>query len=109
MSHGFDDSGCKYDADGSLHNWWTEEDKTRFDAKTVNLGKQFDAYTVLDTIHVNGKLTMGENIGDLGGLNVAYEAFKMTEQGKSLTGKDNKVMQLHLPHIYSPQVNYRGW
>jgi putative endopeptidase len=83
MSHGFDDSGCKYDADGSLHNWWTEEDKQRFDAKTVDLGKQFDAYTVLDTIHVNGKLTMGENIGDLGGLNVAYEAFKMTEQGKS--------------------------
>jgi len=83
MSHGFDDSGCKYDADGSLHNWWTDEDKQRFDAKTVDLGKQFDAYTVLDTIHVNGKLTMGENIGDLGGLNVAYEAFKMTDQGKS--------------------------
>lgn len=82
MSHGFDDNGSKYDADGTLRNWWTEEDRTKFDAKTKELGKQFDVYTIQDTIHVNGKLTMGENIGDLGGLNVAYEAFKMTEQGK---------------------------
>lgn len=83
MSHGFDDSGSQYDKDGSLRNWWTKEDLEKFKAKTTLLGAQFDAYTVLDTIHVNGKLTMGENIGDLGGLNVAYEAFKMTEQGKS--------------------------
>ncbi|MBL0357740.1 MAG: M13 family metallopeptidase [Chitinophagaceae bacterium] len=83
MSHGFDDNGSKYDADGTLRNWWTEEDRTKFDAKTKALGAQFDAYTIQDTIHVNGKLTMGENIGDLGGLNVAYEAFKMTMQGQS--------------------------
>lgn len=83
MSHGFDDSGSKYDKDGTLRNWWTEEDRKRFEERTVLLGKQFDAYTILDTIHVNGKLTMGENIGDLGGLNVAYEAFKMTKQGQS--------------------------
>jgi len=83
MSHGFDDNGSKYDADGTLRNWWTQEDSLKFVAKTVLLGKQFDDYTVLDTIHVNGKLTMGENIGDLGGLNVAYEAFKMTKQGQS--------------------------
>lgn len=83
MSHGFDDNGCKYDADGNLRNWWTAEDRAKFDAKTKELGKQFDAYTIQDTIHVNGKLTMGENIGDLGGLNVAYEAFKMTKQGQS--------------------------
>ncbi len=83
MSHGFDDNGSKYDADGTLRNWWTEEDRTKFDAKTKELGKQFDCYTIQDIIHVNGKLTMGENIGDLGGLNVAYEAFKMTEQGMS--------------------------
>lgn len=83
MSHGFDDNGSKYDADGTLRNWWTEEDRTKFDAKTKTLSKQYDDYTVLDTIHVNGKLTLGENIGDLGGLNVAYEAFKMTPQGKS--------------------------
>lgn len=87
MSHGFDDNGSKYDADGTLRNWWTEEDRTKFDAKTKTLAKQYDDYTVLDTIHVNGKLTLGENIGDLGGLNVAYEAFKMTPQGKSTTNE----------------------
>lgn len=88
MSHGFDDQGSQYDKDGSLRNWWTAEDLTKFKAKTKALGEQFDAYTVLDTIHVNGKLTLGENIGDLGGLNVAYEAFKMTPQGKSNTKID---------------------
>jgi len=83
MSHGFDDSGSQYDAAGNLKNWWTAEDKAKFDAKTKALGEQFDAYTVLDTVHVIGKLTMGENIGDLGGLNAAYTAFKMTKQGQS--------------------------
>ncbi|WGQ08723.1 M13 family metallopeptidase [Pedobacter gandavensis] len=83
MSHGFDDSGSQYDKDGNLRNWWTPEDKVKFEAKTKALGEQFDAYTVLDTIHVIGKLTMGENIGDLGGLNAAYTAFKMTKQGQS--------------------------
>jgi len=83
MSHGFDDSGSQYDKDGNLRNWWTDEDKQKFEAKTKALGEQFDAYTVLDTIHVIGKLTMGENIGDLGGLNAAYTAFKLTQQGQS--------------------------
>lgn len=83
ISHGFDDSGSQYDKDGTLRNWWTEEDLAKFKEKAKSLQEQYDAYTVLDTIHVNGKLTLGENIGDLGGLNAAYEAFKMTEQGKS--------------------------
>ena len=83
MSHGFDDSGSQYDKDGNLRNWWTAEDKAKFEERTKALGEQFDAYTVLDTIHVNGKLTMGENIGDLGGLNAAYTAFKLTKQGQS--------------------------
>jgi len=83
ISHGFDDSGSQYDKDGSLHNWWTPEDRKAFEARAKLLQQQFDAFTVLDTLHVNGKLTMGENIGDLGGLNAAYEAFKMTPQGKS--------------------------
>lgn len=83
MSHGFDDSGSQYDKDGTLRNWWTETDMTKFKAKTKALAEQFDAYTILDTLHVNGKLTLGENIGDLGGLNAAYEAFKMTKQGQS--------------------------
>jgi len=83
MSHGFDDTGSQYDKDGNLKNWWTDEDRQKFDAKTKALGEQFSAYTVVDTIHVLGKLTMGENIGDLGGLNAAYTAFKMTKQGQS--------------------------
>ncbi|MGV3640187.1 MAG: M13 family metallopeptidase [Adhaeribacter sp.] len=83
ISHGFDDSGSQYDKDGTLRNWWTPEDLARFKQKALALQQQFDAYTVLDTLHVNGKLTLGENIGDLGGLNAAYEAFKMTKQGQS--------------------------
>ncbi|WP_443943950.1 M13 family metallopeptidase [Pedobacter sp. AW1-32] len=83
MSHGFDDSGSQYDAAGNLKNWWTAEDRKKFEEKTKALGEQFDGYTVLDTVHVIGKLTMGENIGDLGGLNAAYTAFKMTKQGQS--------------------------
>ncbi len=83
MSHGFDDSGSQYDKDGNLRNWWTESDRAKFLEKTKQLGAQFDQYRVLDSIPVNGKLTMGENIGDLGGLNMAYTAFKMTKQGQS--------------------------
>lgn len=83
MSHGFDDTGSQYDKDGNLRNWWTKEDREKFNAKTNLLGAQFNSYKVLDTIPVNGKFTMGENIGDLGGLNAAYEAFKMTKQGQS--------------------------
>jgi len=83
ISHGFDDSGSQYDKDGTLRNWWTAEDRARFQEKADQLVAQFNAYTVLDTVHVNGKLTLGENIGDLGGLSAAYEAFKMTKQGKS--------------------------
>ncbi len=83
MSHGFDDTGSQYDKDGNLKNWWTDEDRAKFNARTKLLGEQFDKYTVLDTLHVNGKFTMGENIGDLGGLNAAYTAFKMTKQGQS--------------------------
>lgn len=82
MSHGFDDQGSKFDADGTMRNWWTAEDRKKFDEKVQALARQFDAYTVLDTLHVNGKFTSGENIGDLGGLNAAYEAFKMTDQWK---------------------------
>jgi putative endopeptidase len=83
ISHGFDDSGSQYDKDGSLRNWWTEEDLAKFKERAKKLQEQYDAYTVLDSMKVNGKLTLGENIGDLGGLSAAYEAFKMTEQGKS--------------------------
>ncbi|MEZ5015555.1 MAG: M13 family metallopeptidase [Flavipsychrobacter sp.] len=83
MTHGFDDQGSKYAADGNLKNWWTEEDTKAFEAKTHVVVEQFNNYTVLDSIHVKGELTLGENLADLGGLAIAYEAFKKTPQGQS--------------------------
>ena len=82
MTHGFDDQGRQYDADGNLQDWWTPEDAKKFTEKADVVVKQFDGYTVLDSTHVNGKLTLGENLADLGGLAIAYEAFKKTKQGK---------------------------
>lgn len=83
MTHGFDDQGAQYAADGNLRNWWTPEDEEKFKAKTQVVVNQFNNYRVLDTVPVNGELTLGENIADLGGLAIAYQAFKKTEQGQS--------------------------
>jgi putative endopeptidase len=89
MTHGFDDQGRKSDASGNLRDWWTKEDGEKFMAKAAVVGKQFDAFTPLDSVHVNGNLTMGENLADLGGLTIAYQAFLKTPQakaGKSIDG-----------------------
>jgi putative endopeptidase len=89
MTHGFDDNGSQYAADGNLKNWWTDEDQKKFKSKANQVVEQYNAFTVLDTIHVNGKLTLGENIADLGGLSIAYEAFTNTKQfkeGKKIDG-----------------------
>ncbi len=84
ISHGFDDQGAKFDKDGNLKNWWTESDTKKFEVKTNMIVEQFNNYKVLDTLRVNGKLTLGENIADLGGLSVSYDAFKTySPQGKS--------------------------
>ncbi len=85
ISHGFDDQGSQFNGAGQFKNWWTKTDKDNFNAKTASLVLQFNHYIALDTLHVNGKLTLGENIGDLCGLTVAYQAFKKTAQGKSNT------------------------
>ncbi len=82
MTHGFDDEGRQYDADGNLKEWWTKEDAARFEKKAEKIIEQFNNYKILDTIAVNGKLTLGENLADLGGVAIAYDAFKRTEQGK---------------------------
>ncbi len=82
MTHGFDDQGRQYDATGNLRDWWTKEDGEKFNAKAAVVGKQFDAFMPLDSVHVNGKLTMGENLADLGGLTIAYAAFQKTPQAK---------------------------
>ncbi len=83
ISHGFDDQGSKFDAEGNNKSWWTPEDRARFDERTACVVKQFDEYEVQPNIFMNGKLTLGENIGDLGGLLVAYTAFQNSLEGKS--------------------------
>jgi len=82
ITHGFDDQGRNYDANGNLNNWWLPEDSAKFVERAKTIIDQFDSYTVLDTLRVNGRLTLGENIADLGGVSIAYEAFKRTPQGK---------------------------
>jgi putative endopeptidase len=81
MTHGFDDEGRNFDAKGNLLSWWTSEDSAKFMGKADMIVNQFNAYTVLDSLHLNGKLTLGENIADLGGVTIAYHAFKKTKQG----------------------------
>ncbi|MEW5796608.1 MAG: M13 family metallopeptidase [Candidatus Zixiibacteriota bacterium] len=83
MLHGFDDSGSRFDADGNMVNWWTDEDRQKFEERTAKLVAQFDAYVAIDSLHVRGALTLGENIGDLGGLRVAYDALQLARQGKA--------------------------
>ena len=82
ISHGFDDSGRQYDGDGNLRDWWTADDAARFKTLADRLVAQYDAYTVLDGEHLNGRLTLGENIGDLSGLAVAYRAYQLALGGK---------------------------
>ncbi|MFZ5940446.1 MAG: M13 family metallopeptidase [Bacteroidota bacterium] len=76
MTHGFDDQGRQYDKDGNLKDWWTKEDADRFMERAEVLVKQYDSFIVLDTVHADGKLSLGENIADLGGLNIAFTAVK---------------------------------
>ncbi len=83
ITHGFDDQGKQYDADGNIRDWWTAEDTKNFDERVKVIINQFDEYVAIDTFHVNGALTQGENVADLGGLTVSYNAFKKTEQYKS--------------------------
>jgi predicted metalloendopeptidase len=81
ITHGFDDQGRRFDAAGALRDWWTQEDAERFTELADKLVEQFDAYTVLDGVHVNGKLTLGENIADLGGLALAQRAHARVSEG----------------------------
>ncbi len=83
MTHGFDDQGRQFDADGNLQDWWTKADADEFKKRADEVVAQYNGYVILDSLHVNGKLTLGENLADLGGLSIAYDAFKHTAQGKS--------------------------
>jgi putative endopeptidase len=88
MTHGFDDEGAQYDKDGNLKNWWSKEDSEKFAAKTKSVIDLYNTFTVLDSLHINGALTNGENIADIGGLAIAYDAFKLTKQGQDTTKID---------------------
>ncbi|MDQ3039406.1 MAG: M13 family metallopeptidase, partial [Pseudomonadota bacterium] len=82
MGHGFDDQGSKSDWAGIQQNWWTDADRARFEIRVKTLGAQYNGFCPLDKVCVNGALTMGENIGDLGGLSMAYTAYKLSLDGK---------------------------
>jgi len=89
MTHGFDDEGRQYDEQGNLSDWWTIDDAEKFKAKTKLMVEQFDNYIVLDSMRINGKATLGENIADLGGLVIGYDAFMRTneyKEGKAVNG-----------------------
>ncbi len=82
ISHGFDDQGRKYDGQGNLRDWWTAEDEERFKQRAAKLVAQFSGYSPIDGLKLNGELTLGENIGDLSGLAVAYKAYQLSLQGR---------------------------
>lgn len=88
FTHAFDDQGAQYDKDGNVKNWWSEADYEKFKAKTQLIIDRYSSYTVLDSLHLKGALTVGENTADNGGVSIAYAAFKLTEQGQDTTRID---------------------
>jgi putative endopeptidase len=88
ITHTFDDQGAQYDKDGNLKNWWTKEDYAQFKSRIQQVIDLYSTYTVLGDLHINGAMTVGENTADIAGIAVAYDAFKMTEQGKGNTKID---------------------
>jgi putative endopeptidase len=109
MTHGFDDQGRLYDEFGNLKGWWTAEDSIKFVKKSQLMIDQFSGYVVLDSMHVNGKATLGENIADLGGLVIGIEALMNSEEGKSNKeiGGFNSLQRYFLGYAYSWAVYYR--
>ena len=84
LTHGFDDQGSQYDPQGNLRDWWTAEDKAKFKQRTDMVDRQYSAMQPLDSVYVNGKLTMGENIADIGGLNIAFTALQKAIANKNV-------------------------
>ncbi|RYB94107.1 peptidase M13 [Nocardioides oleivorans] len=101
IGHGFDDQGAQYDGDGNLHDWWTSDDKSAFEAKSQALVKQYDGFEPrnLPGEHVNGSLTVGENIGDLGGLTIAHKAYVIS-QGGDASADDRRTLFLNWSHVW---------
>ncbi len=109
ITHGFDDQGSKYDGNGNLTNWWTADDYKRFEAKTKKIVDQFNQYVPVDTLHINGDQTQGENIADLGGIVMGYEAFKRTAQFKEnkMIGGYTPTQRYFLGHALAWMTNMR--
>lgn len=109
ITHGFDDQGCQYDEKGNLNNWWTAEDYKKFTAKTKLIVEQFDNFKVLKNKHVNGALTQGENIADLGGVVMGLEAFKKTKQYKTnqIISGQTPIERFFLAYGYAWMVNIK--
>ena len=89
ISHAFDDKGSQFDGDGNLRNWWTKEDRDNFDKRTTQLANQYSQYEVLPGRTLNGELTLGENIADLGGAKAAFRAYKISLKGQPSPIIDN--------------------
>ena len=87
ISHGFDDSGARFDAEGNLNNWWTDSDLEQFEGLGNDLAEQYSAIEVMDSVYINGKFTLGENIGDLGGVNAAYDGLQLHLKDNENPGK----------------------
>ena len=100
ISHGFDDEGSQFDGDGKLRNWWTDADRKAFEAVTSKLVAQYDTYEPIKGSHVNGKQTLGENIADLSGLQIAYKAYKLSLKGQPAPTVDG---------LTGDQRFYLGW
>jgi putative endopeptidase len=88
IGHGFDDSGSTFDGNGALRNWWTDEDRKEFEARTAKLVEQYNEFQPFDDLNVNGEFTLGENIGDLGGLSIALLAYQISLKGKRPPGME---------------------
>jgi putative endopeptidase len=88
MGHGFDDQGAKSDAKGVLRTWWKQEDVDAFKKRTDSLADQYSAFEPLKGLHVNGRLTLGENIGDLGGVTIAHDAYLISQHGVAAPSVD---------------------
>eukprot|EP00825_Cyclidium_porcatum_P021664 TRINITY_DN24092_c0_g1_i1.p1 TRINITY_DN24092_c0_g1~~TRINITY_DN24092_c0_g1_i1.p1 ORF type:complete len:129 (+),score=4.38 TRINITY_DN24092_c0_g1_i1:647-1033(+) len=103
MSHGFDDQGCQYDKAGNLNNWWTKEDKDNYDKRTKVLVDWFSDKEVIPGLKANGEKTLGENIGDNGGINVAFLAFQNQMKKSPLADKDGFTPE---QRFFSPTAEY---
>jgi putative endopeptidase len=106
MTHGFDDEGRKFDKTGNLTDWWSAEDSKLFDERAKVLTDQFNSYVVIDSIHADGKLSLGENIADLGGLNISYQAFKMAnKETKTIDGfTPDQRFYLAYAHVWAQNI-----